>query len=45
MEISLGYDSTTGRNKVYKLKSALYGLKLSPCAWFGRFSKAMLSLG
>ena len=27
--------------KVCKLKKALYGLKKSPRAWFGRFTKSM----
>ena len=35
----------TGTNHVCKLKKALYGLKQSPRVWFGRFSKAMLSMG
>ena len=30
---------------VCKLKKALYGLKQSPWAWFGKFSKAMKSMG
>ena len=25
-----------------QVKSGLYGLKQSPCAWFGRFTEAML---
>jgi len=36
MEIPLGY-------KVCRLKKALYGLKHSPRAWFGRFTQAMAS--
>ena len=28
--------------KVYKLKKALYELKQSPLAWYGRFSKIMI---
>lgn len=31
--------------KVCKLKRALYGLKQSPRAWFGRFSKFMKEIG
>ena len=46
MEIPLGFTHEgDGKTQVYKLKKALYGLKQSPRAWFGRFSKAMLSMG
>ena len=31
--------------KVCKLKKSLYGLKQSPRAWFGRFTKCMRSFG
>ncbi|XP_019199893.1 PREDICTED: uncharacterized protein LOC109193507 [Ipomoea nil] len=31
--------------KVCKLKRSLYGLKQSPCAWFGRFSNAVVEFG
>ncbi|RVW22108.1 Retrovirus-related Pol polyprotein from transposon RE1 [Vitis vinifera] len=31
--------------KVYKLKKSLYGLKQSPRAWFGRFTKSMRAFG
>ncbi|RVW56552.1 Retrovirus-related Pol polyprotein from transposon RE1 [Vitis vinifera] len=31
-------------NHVCKLKNALYGLKQSPRAWFGRFTKAMIEM-
>ncbi|XP_061360276.1 uncharacterized protein LOC133304287 [Gastrolobium bilobum] len=45
MEIPPGFNSTNGENKVCRLKKALYGLTQSPRAWFGRFTKVMLSLG
>ena len=46
MEIPLGFQrDKTRHNQVCKLKKALYGLKQSPQAWFGRFSKAMSSMG
>jgi len=49
MEISPGYGAGYGAinegNKVCRLKKALYGLNQSPCAWFGRFTQAKVSLG
>jgi len=45
MEIPPGYGSINEGNKVCKLKKAVYGLKQSPRAWFGRFTQAMVSLG
>lgn len=45
MEIPREFDPTNGTNVVCKLKKTLYGLKQSPRAWFGRFSKAILCLG
>lgn len=44
VEIPLGYDYTSGRNKVCKLKNTLYRLKQSPHARLGRFTKAVVSL-
>ena len=32
------------KNKVYKLKKSLYGLKQSPKAWLGRFTKSMIRM-
>ena len=31
--------------KVCRLKKGLYGVKLSPRGWFGKFSKAMVRYG
>ena len=45
MELPLGYGEKTATNTICKLKKALYGLKQSPRAWFGRFTKVMMSLG
>ncbi|CAI8590794.1 unnamed protein product [Vicia faba] len=45
MEIPSGYDSTSGSNKICRLKKAIYGLKQSPRAWFGRLTHVMVSLG
>ncbi|RVW75289.1 Retrovirus-related Pol polyprotein from transposon RE1 [Vitis vinifera] len=44
MNIPLGFEENTG-NKVCKLKKALYRLKQSPRAWFGRFAKVMKESG
>ena len=44
MNIPPGFEENTG-NKVCKLKKALYELKQSPRAWFGRFSKVMKDSG
>ena len=38
-------EESYGTNKVCKLKRALYGLKQSPKAWFGKFTKTMKMLG
>lgn len=43
MEVPPGFESKAG--KVCRLKKAFYGLKQSPRAWFGRFSKVMITLG
>ncbi|RDY02144.1 hypothetical protein CR513_14444, partial [Mucuna pruriens] len=45
MEIPPGFCSHSEKNKVCRLKNALYGLKQFPRAWFGRFSHVMISLG
>jgi len=45
MEALPGFSEDFQRNEVCKLKKALYGLKLSPCAWFGRFTVAMKRYG
>nr|KYP35648.1 Retrovirus-related Pol polyprotein from transposon TNT 1-94 [Cajanus cajan] len=45
METPPGFEVKNERNKVCLLKKALYGLKQSPRAWFGRFTKVMVSLG
>nr|KYP46112.1 Retrovirus-related Pol polyprotein from transposon TNT 1-94 [Cajanus cajan] len=45
MELPPGYGEKIVSNTVCKLKKALYGLKQSPRAWFGRFTKVMISLG
>ena len=44
-EIPPGYGNVNEENKVCRLKKAMYGLKQSPRAWFGRFTQAMVSLG
>src|SRR6266542_1019847 len=45
MEIPPGFNSHETEGKVCKLMKSLYGLKQSPRAWFGRFSKEVCSLG
>nr|KYP47675.1 Retrovirus-related Pol polyprotein from transposon TNT 1-94 [Cajanus cajan]KYP47687.1 Retrovirus-related Pol polyprotein from transposon TNT 1-94 [Cajanus cajan] len=45
METPPGFEVKNKRNKVCLLKKALYDLKQSPRAWFGRFTKAIVSLG
>ncbi|RDX79462.1 hypothetical protein CR513_40107, partial [Mucuna pruriens] len=45
MEIPPGFYSHNEKNKVCKLKNALYKLKQSPRAWLGRFAQVMISLG
>ena len=39
------YMHLKGKKKVFKLKKSLYGLKNSPWAWFGRFTKVMIIVG
>ncbi|XP_073265014.1 uncharacterized protein [Populus alba] len=41
IDIPPGFTSSSGIGVVCKLERALYGLKQSPRAWFGRFSSAM----
>ncbi len=45
MEIPPGFSNCETEGKVCKLMKSLYGLKQSPRAWFGRFSKEVCSLG
>ncbi|WKA06787.1 hypothetical protein VitviT2T_024671 [Vitis vinifera] len=44
MNIPSVFEVNTG-NKVCKLQKALYGIKQSPKAWFGRFAKVMKEFG
>ncbi|KAK4270798.1 hypothetical protein QN277_019568 [Acacia crassicarpa] len=45
MEVPLGLRSSDNSSKVCKLYKSLYGLKQSPRAWFGRFTRAIKSWG
>lgn len=46
MDISPGVKTNPSNvDKVCKLRKSLYGLKQSPRAWFGRFSKSMKAFG
>ena len=44
MDTPPGFGDKAWKNKVYKLKKFLYGLKQSPRAWFGRFTKSMIRI-
>lgn len=44
MNVPPGYCELTTTNIMCKLKKTLYGLKQSPRAWFGRFTKFMIGL-
>ena len=41
MQILPGYENPTNKEKVCRLKRAMYRLKQSPRAWFGKFTKIM----
>jgi hypothetical protein len=45
MDTPPGYTASSNTDVVCKLQRALYGLKQSPRAWFGRFSQAMKKYG
>ncbi|XP_040362272.1 uncharacterized protein LOC112202395 [Rosa chinensis] len=45
MDLPPGYGTSTGEQVVCRLKKSLYGLKQSPRAWFGRFTKFMKKIG
>lgn len=45
MDTPPGYTASSKTEVVCKLQRALYGLKQSPRAWFGRFSQAMKKYG
>jgi hypothetical protein len=45
MDVPPGYTANSEAEVVCKLQRALYGLKQSPRAWFGRFSVAMRKYG
>ena len=45
MDLPSGYTATSEAKIACRLQRALYGLKQSPGAWFGRFSSAMRKYG
>jgi hypothetical protein len=45
MEVPPGYGNNLAAHTVCKLKKALYDLKQSPRAWFGRFARVMMAMG
>lgn len=45
MDLPSGFSHSLLPNQVCRLKKTLYGLKQSPKAWFGRFTKAMILIG
>ena len=45
IQINPRCENAANRNRVCRLKQALYGLKQSPRAWFGKFTKIMKLLG
>ena len=45
MEQPPGFVAQGEIGKVYRLRKSLYGLKQSPRAWFGKFSKAVEEFG
>ena len=44
MQLSPGYQLTSRPNQVCKSKKALHGLKQSPRAWFGCYTRASIDL-
>ncbi|KAL6345425.1 hypothetical protein AAG906_015908 [Vitis piasezkii] len=44
MDTLPGFNKRFTTNHVCELKKGLYGLKQSPRAWFGRFTKAMIEM-
>ena len=45
MEVPPGFYSQVAPGTMCILKKAFYGLKQSPRAWFGRFTKSMVRMG
>ena len=45
MDLPPGFNTSSDEDKVCHLKKSLYGLKQSPRAWFGRFTKAIRKHG
>ena len=44
-EQPLGFVAQGEIGRVYRLRKSLYGLKQSPCAWFGKFNQTVEEFG
>ena len=45
MTLPPGYEGSYEKDKICKFRKAFYGLKQSPRAWLGKFTRTMRILG